>query len=598
MKTSVRIGCAGGFWGDSVVAMEQLATKGDVDYIVSDYLAELTLAILAKAKDRDPAAGYATDFVGLTLKPILGELLRRKIRVVVNAGGMNPSGCAAALRALADKLQLKLRVGVVEGDDLMPRQAALRAQDTREMFTGEPLPVSLTSMNAYLGALPIAAALSMGADIVVTGRCVDSALVLGPLIHEFGWKADEFDRLAGGSLAGHIVECGTQTTGGLFTDWRPVGPRDEMGFPIAECLPDGSFYLTKPEGTGGLITPHVVAEQMLYEVGDPRNYLLPDVTVDIGDVRIEQAGPNRVRLSGARGRAPTASYKVSAIYLDGYRSTATLTMIGRDAGAKAQMVAEAFLVRTRRLMRDAGFADYSETHVEVLGTEVATYGPHARIRDTREVVLRIAVRHSQDKALQIFAREIAPFGTAGTPGTTGFGGRPKPTPVYRLFSFLVPKIELTITATVDTEAVRVDPSTTQPWGPPVLDDPLRYPPFVVSGPMVRRPLRAIAIARSGDKADIAHMALIARHPDFHSLLRHAMTPQAVAEYLAHLVKGKVERYDVPGIHAVNFLLHEGLAGGGTASLRSDALGKAFGEIMLDHEIDIPESWLEHPALGR
>jgi len=598
MKQRIRIGCAGGFWGDSVYAMEQLVTRGEVDYIVSDYLAELTMAILAKQKDRDPNAGFATDFVALSLQPILREVVQRKIRIVVNAGGMNPAACAAALRALAAKQQVELKIGVVEGDDLMPREAALRTQGVKEMFTGAPLPASVTSMNAYLGALPIAAALGMGADIVVTGRCVDSALVLGPLMHEFGWKPTDHDRLAAGSLAGHLVECGTQTTGGLFTDWQQVGPREDMGFPIAECLPDGTFYLTKPQGTDGLITPLVASEQMLYEVGEPRNYLLPDVTLDLGDVVIVQDGPNRVRLSGVRGRPPSSSYKVSATYLDGYRSTATLTMVGRDAATKARQIADAFLGRTRKLMRAAGFADYSDTNVEVLGSEVATYGAHARIHDSREVLLRISVRHPQEKALQIFAREIAPFGTSGMPGTTGFGGRPKPTAVYRLFSFLVPKTELAVTATVGAETVRVDPPPAAAWVPPPVDDPQRFAAYTPPTALVRRPLRSIAVARSGDKADISHLAVIARHADFYALLRHTLTPEVVKRHLAHLVEGQALRYDVPGIHAVNFMLHEGLAGGGTASLRSDALGKAFAEILLDLEIDIPATWLEHPALSR
>lgn len=590
MKKAVRIGGAGGFWGDSIGAMEQLVSKGEVDYIISDYLAELTMAILAKARARDPRLGYATDFVDLSLRPVLHEVMRRGIRIVVNAGGMNPKGCADALRGLAEKLGVGLRIGVVEGDDLMAREAELRAADTREMFTGAALPETITSMNAYIGAFPIAEALARGADIVVTGRCADSALVLGPLIHEFGWGPADYDRLAAGSLAGHLIECGTQVTGGLYTDWRLVGGRADMGFPIAECFADGTFALTKPPGTGGLITPTGAAEQMLYEVGDPRNYLLPDVTVDLTDVTIAADGADRVLFSGVRGRPPTGTYKVSATYPDGYRATAMLTMVGRDAHEKARLIGDAILERTSNLFRAANLGPYVETNVEALGSEVASFGEGARKSDAREVVLRISVRHPEQKALQIFAREIAPFGTGGTPGTTGFSGRPKPQAVYRLFSFLVPKSELAITVTVDDETRAHKVAPTDPWveAGEVSEGPLAD----AGGPTVTRPLRSIAVARSGDKADISHLAIIARHPDFYPWLRRVLTPDVLRRHLSHLVKGRIDRFDVPGVSAVNFMLHEALGGGGTASLRNDALGKAFAEITLDLDVDVPASWAD------
>jgi len=595
MKKSVRIGGAGGFWGDSVGAMEQLVTMGEVDYIISDYLAELTMAILAKARARDPGLGYATDFVGLSLKPVLHEVMRRGIRIVVNAGGMNPRGCADALRALATRVGVSLRIGVVEGDDLMAREAELRAAGTREMFTGAPLPETITSMNAYIGAFPIAEALARGADIVVTGRCADSALVLGPLIHEFGWTPTDYDRLAAGTLAGHLIECGTQVTGGLFTDWRLVEGRADMGFPIAECFADGTFALTKPPGTGGLITPTGAAEQMLYEVGDPRNYLLPDVTADLSEVTIAEDGADRVLFSGVRGRPPTDSYKVSATYPDGYRATAMLTMVGRDAAQKADLIGAAIIERTANLFRAANLGPYAETNIEALGSEVASFGAGARRSDAREVVLRVSVRHPEEKAINIFAREIAPFGTGGTPGTTGFSGRPKPQAVYRLFSFLVPKSDLAITVTVDDETLLHRIAPTDAWVAP--GQAAAAPSAPNDGPTVIRPLRSIAMARSGDKADISHLAIIARHPDFYPLLRQAVTPEVVGRHLAHLVKGRIDRYDVPGVKAVNFMLHQALGGGGTASLRNDALGKAFAEITLDLDIEIPAAWADRPDLA-
>ncbi len=595
MKQSIRIGGAGGFWGDSNAGMAQLVRKGDVQYIVHDYLAELTLAIMAKQRQRDPEAGYATDFVTQQLRPILKEIAEKRIRIVTNAGGINPRSCAAALRRLIAEQGITLSVGVVEGDDLTPIEAALRAKNTVEMFTGAPLPQKITSMNAYIGAFPVAAALDRGADIIVTGRCADSALVLGPLIHEFGWKVDDYDQLAAGTLAGHIIECGTQTTGGLFTDWEKVQGRDDLGYPIAECFPDGTFNLTKPPGTGGLITPFVAAEQMLYEVTDPRNYLQPDVACDLSEVEIRQIDPDTVQFTKVRGRVPTDTYKVSAVYRDGFRATATLTMIGRNATGKAETVGNAIIKRVRNLLKSGNLGDFTEVGIETLGSEQAGFGRHARAGNPREVVLRLSVRHSEREAVELFSREIAPFGTAGTPGTTGFSGRPKPQEVFRLFSFLVNKADLTITVAVDGE----DLGFVQPVGGGRYKAAVSTLGATAAGEpaeaRVSVPLRSIAIARSGDKADISHLAIIARDPAFYPLLLDQLTSDRMVDYMDHLVLGKVERHDVPGVAGLIFVMHEALGGGGTASLRSDALGKAFGEIALDAPIEVPAHWQDHAA---
>lgn len=593
MKKAIRIGGAGGFWGDSSSALEQLVHHGNVDYIMNDYLAELTMAIMAKQRDRNPQVGYATDFITTALKPVLREIVARKIKICTNAGGVNPDACAAALTELAREEGVELSIAVVKGDDLMLQEDALRAKDTREMWTGETMPQGITSMNAYIGAFPIAAALDAGADIVITGRAADSALALGPLIHEFGWGADDYDRLAAGTISGHLIECGTQVTGGIFTDWETVTGRDDFGYPIAECYPDGTFRLTKPANTGGLITPLVAAEQVLYEVGDPRNYLLPDVSVDLSDVTITQDGENAVLFENVRGHAPTNTYKVTAVYKDGYRAIATLTMIGRDATEKARVVGDAILARVSRLLRTSNMGEFTETNVECIGSEVAYFGAKARDVSPRESVLRIAVRHPDKDAISLFAREIAPFGTAGTPGTTGFAGRPTAQQVYRLWSYLADKEALEITVTVNGR--KLDFAAPRP-GQEFERAASGYvtPPVSEDMDLVRIPLRSVAVARSGDKGDVSHLALIARDPAFYDVLRNRITPEVISEHFAHLAKGKVERFDVPGISAINFLLHSALGGGGTASLRSDALGKAFGEIALDMEITVPRSLMLNP----
>lgn len=590
MDRIVRIGCSSGFWGDTAVAAPQLVHGAEIDYLVADYLAEITMSIMARARAKDPTQGYATDFVTVTMKRLIKDIARKKIKVVSNAGGVNPAACAEAIRGLARDAGVELRVAAVLGDDLMPMADALRAGGLREMFDGRELPPALMSMNAYLGALPIARALADGADIVVTGRCVDSALALGPLMHEFGWTSGDYDRLAAGSLAGHIIECGAQCTGGLYTDWESVPAWDNIGYPVVECHADGSFVVTKPHGTGGLVSRGTVAEQLLYEIGDPRAYLLPDVTCDFTAVRIEDVGENRVRVSGARGLPPTDSYKVSATHMDGWRATAQLTIGGIDAAAKARRTAEAILTRTRRMFQMLNLGDYRETDVEVLGAE-AMYGPNARpgALATREAVLRIAVSHAERTPLEIFVREVTPAGTSMSPGTTGGGGgRSKAQPIVRLYSCLVPKDRVAVS--LDFGDGRPRP-VALPFGGDFDPATLPRPEPAVGAPApsdwVEVPLIRIALGRSGDKGNDSNIGIIARRPDYLPLIRAQVTPEVVKRYMAHAVKGEVLRFDLPGIDAVNFLLKDALGGGGIASLRNDPQGKAFAQMLLDLPVRAP-----------
>lgn len=443
-------------------------------------------------------------------------------------------------------------------------------------------------MNAYLGAFPIVEALKREADVVITGRCVDSALALAALIHHFGWTPQDYDHLAAGSLVGHILECTTQTTGGLFTDWWKVPGWEDMGYPIAECHADGTFELSKPSGTGGLITPLVAAEQMLYEVTDPANYLLPDVNCDFTAVRIVQSGENKVRFSGARGSAPTPTYKVSGTWLDGYRLTTTLTFVGENAIAMGRRAVEAIVARARRLITQAGHADFTRISIEVLGSEIPSYGGNARA-DAREVVVRLAAHHAEAKALEILSVEVAPMGTAGAPGTTGFSGRQKAHAVFRLFSFLWPKSKVRAMVAIDNERYTVGIPSPVAGFALAPGDAYRHQPLP-SGDRVIVPLSALAVARSGDKGDRAHVAVIARQPKFAQAIGEQLTPQAVKAWFAHLAQGAVQRHDVPGMNAYNFVLDEALGGGGAASLRNDPLGKTFSQVILSHPIAVPASW--------
>eukprot|EP00118_Oscarella_pearsei_P023003 m.270785 g.270785 ORF g.270785 m.270785 type:complete len:492 (+) comp40544_c2_seq17:50-1525(+) len=402
----VRIGCASGFWGDTSVAAHQLVTKGNIDFLVFDYLSEITMSLLAAAKRKNAAAGFCPDFVLDIVRPLMGDLKRKGVRVISNAGGINPLACAEAIRTVAGKAGIEMKVAVIGGDDLMPKESALRNDGKIHLDSGS-FPSSIQSMNAYLGARPIAQALDLDADIVLTGRCVDSAIVLGPLMHQFGWLPDQYDLLAGGSLAGHLVECGAQATGGIFTDWQSVPDWDNIGFPIVECEKDGTFQLTKPPDTGGLVG--TVAEQLVYEIGDPAAYLLPDVSCDFTQVKIsdvEGQEGSAVRVTGARGYKPSDNYKVSGTYADGFRVTAVFMVTGPYAAEKGRRTAESVLKRVRRLFKQNGIADFSKILVQTVGKE-ESYGENARqfsAGSPREVAVWLAVHHPQKEALQFFAK--------------------------------------------------------------------------------------------------------------------------------------------------------------------------------------------------
>ena len=589
-KQTVRIGCASAFWGDTNTAAAQLVHKGNIDYLVFDYLAEITMSILAAKRMRDPNDGYATDFVEHVMAPLLGEIQSRGIKVVANAGGVNPLACKKALEEVAAKAGVTIKVGVVLGDDLLPRKKEFA--DCTELDSGKPMPPTLVSMNAYLGAIPIARALDAGADIVITGRCVDSAVVLGPLMHEFGWREDEYDKLAAGSVAGHIIECGAQCTGGNFTDWELVreGYAD-MGFPIVEVEPSGEFIVTKPEGTGGLVSVHAVLEQMLYEIGDPRAYLLPDVVCDFTGVKLEQAGDNRVRITGARGYPPTASYKVSATYPAGMRCAALFMIGGIDAARKGRASAGAVVEKVRRQLLEAKLGDFTGVDIHCIGAE-ETYGPHARAAAaaTREVVVKIAVHHPNPKALKLFAREIVQAATAMAPGFTGYfgGGRPEPNMIPRLFSTLVPKSQVGIEAVVGEQRFAVTVPTQGGFVPPRAE--AEELPALSLQDAVTVPLIKLAVARSGDKGDHSNIGVAARRADYLPYIRAALSTANVRKYFAHVLaggeQGRVERWELPASLSLNFLLYNALGSGGAASLRTDPQGKAFAQMLLDYPVPV------------
>jgi hypothetical protein len=441
VRSSIRIGSGQGFWGDLLTAPRDLVRKGPLDYLVMDYLAEVTMSILQKQKRKDPSLGYARDLVPLLVE-LLPAIKSGRLKVITNGGGANPLGCRDALFAAARAAGTDgFTVGVVLGDDLLGRIAELASHGTplKNMETGEGIEAvkeRLISANVYFGAGPVAEALAQGAQIVITGRTTDTGLTLAPMMYEFEWPGDDWDRCAAGTVAGHILECGAQSTGGNFSaDWRSVPDLAHIGFPVAEAYPDGTVVITKQPGTGGLVSVPTVKEQLLYEIGDPRTYITPDCIADFTTIRLAQEGEHRVRVTDVRGRPATDSYKVSMAYLAGYSSVGTLTYAWPDALAKAQAADR--IVRTR--LADLGLS-FDEIHTEFVGAN-ACHGPLAHPQgELNEVVLRIGVRGSRYEDVDRFGRELAPLVLTGPPGVTGFaGGRPRPSDVVAYWPALIAK---------------------------------------------------------------------------------------------------------------------------------------------------------------
>jgi hypothetical protein len=436
----IRIANGQGFWGDSVDAPVALVERGGIDYLTLDYLAEVTMSIMQRQKRKDPQTGYATDFVEL-MRRILRACKEKKIRVVANAGGVNPAACRERVLEVARGLGIgNVKIATVEGDDILPHLDELIAGGAAlaSMDTGRPLAevrARVLSANAYISTFALAEALDTGADVVITGRCTDPGLTLAPMIHEFGWKENAWDLLAAGTVAGHIIECGAQVTGGNYTRWWEVDRLEAAGYPVVEATADGGFVITKQDGTGGLVNVPSVTEQILYEMGDPSRYISADVVIDFRTIRLAQEGANRVRVSGIKGSPATDTFKVSISYLNGWKASGQLTISGPHALEKARRCAEIVWSRLA-----AAGAVCEETSTEMLGVD-SCHGPIApRAAAPGEVVLRLGAKDQDRAKVDRFGKELAPLITAGPPGVTGFaGGRPKPQEIVAYWPALIPK---------------------------------------------------------------------------------------------------------------------------------------------------------------
>ena len=608
MSDSVRIGNAQAFWGDSSsAAAEMLAREPGLDYLTLDYLAEVSMSLLAKERERDPSAGYPRDFVDVirSLAPYWAS--GGRCRVIANAGGLNPTACAVACaQALAEAGCRSLKIAVITGDDVLERLWHETDDEERLLFghldTQAPLAGirdQLVTANAYLGAAPLVKALKHGADIVITGRVADPSLAVAPCLFHFGWSDHDWDRVAGATVAGHLIECGTQVTGGISTDWLDVPDPTHLGFPIVEVARDGSCVVTKPRGTGGRVTAATVKEQLVYEIGDPGHYLSPDVTASFLSLHVEDMGHDRVRVCGAQGQPPPPTLKVSATYRDGYRAAGTLTIFGRDAVAKARRCGEIVLQR----LHEAGHV-LRDSVVECLSTGACVEGllPELLVAYQLETVLRIAVEAESRAAVEQFSRELMPLITAGPPGTTGYAeGRPRVHPVFRYWpclidrSRVVPRMELMQTVSRESGVgsrepeVEADsglrPSGSRESGVGSREPASGHLPLAIRHQPSPPTLRDIAYARSGDKGANANIGVLARRTEDYPFLQTWLTAERVAAFFQPLGVESVDRYELPNLDGLNFILRGVLRN----TLRSDAQGKVLGQALL--ELPVPDASL-------
>ncbi|KAI8855209.1 hypothetical protein BC829DRAFT_438630 [Chytridium lagenaria] len=599
-EEGVRIGCYSAFWGDSVSAAAQFFTMDNPpEFVVADYLAEVTMGILSKSKRNAKGGagkgGFVQEFVDQVYAPNAIHIATKKIRVITNAGGLDPLALKAAIEktaAAAGVLPLP-KVAAVFGDDLMTPENLKKLQDLKKSgemtafshiegndVDAEKWPedeASILSLNAYMGSEPIAEALNAGCDIIVTGRVVDSALVLGPLIHKFKWPMDAYDLLAAGSLAGHVIECGCHATGGNFTDWKlsafsEFGGWANMGYPIVEVFKNGEFLVSKVPKTGGLVSFGTVSEQIIYEVLDPGSYILPDVIADLRMVQVTEVGKDLVRVTGVKGRAPPSSLKTSGVSGDGYKITGELMIGGAEARSKAEMVGKSIIAKVNGILRKLKMEKFRSVQVECLGAE-HTYGPHSSAGNTREVVLRITAIHSAKVPLLLFAREMAPAATCMSPGITGSGsGRPSPSANLSHFSTLIPKSSFPAYYVAGGEQT-----------------PVKVPYRIANE------IHPTAATKSGDKGDTCNIGIIARSAEIYPIIAAQLTADVVKTYMAHLVEGNVFRFVLPGMHALNFVCTKALGGGGLASTRVDRQGKTYAQLLLNMQLDVPPNILAASA---
>ncbi|MBI9033595.1 MAG: DUF1446 domain-containing protein [Bacteroidales bacterium] len=598
MKDKIRIGNAGGFWGDDLKALRRQLEGGDLDYISSDYLAEITMSILRKQQSRDPKLGYVTDFVD-QIVDVAPLLIQKNVRMLTNAGGMNPLGCAREILKRLKPLGISLKIAVVDGDNIVDRIEEFYPTQSRfeNMESGEDFSVikdQLQSANAYLGVPSLLKALETGAQLILAGRVTDTSITMAPMIHEFGWKLDDWDKLATGLIAGHIIECGAQSTGGNYTDWEKVDRWDNFAYPVVEVYPDSSFIVTRQPNTGGLVNMDTVKEQLLYEMGEPGFYISPDVIVDFRTIQLEEQGLNQVKVYGVKGMPSTRFLKVSMAYYDGFKASGTIIISGGNALKKARKFKEIFWERLH--------IDFEKHNTEFIGYN-ACHQDMVEDFEVSEILLRFSVfDKDRDKIIE-FGKNIAPIILSGPPGVAVTGGRPRPQNVMTYWPALVPKDHIDVNVRVLDESgnvteiievssvtgfeqdIKADSPSKQ------LDTDSLFNAKLPKSELSIQ-LSQICLARSGDKGDMANIGVVARNAVVYQYLKENLTAKVVKDMFGKLCKGAVIRFELDNLQSLNFLLEESLDGGGTKSLMIDAQGKTFASALLNQKFPVTQQVLD------
>ena len=584
MRT-IKIGNASGYWGDDPEALSRQLSGGDLDYLSMDFLAEVTMSIMQKQKNRNPHLGYATDFTNM-LKPLISEIIAKDVCIITNAGGVSPFACAKAIAELSNE---QLRIAIVHGDDILDRLDILRQQGvsfTNMEDGGDFAKIASTieAANVYFGASAVVRALQDKPHIIVSGRVTDTGITLAPLIHEFSWQLDDWDKLASGVIAGHLLECGAQVSGGNFTDWHLVKKFTPMGYPIVEMAEDGSFVVTKHPDSGGLVSVDTVREQLFYEMGDPRNYIAPDVVCDFTQLSLTQEGDDRVRVVGAKGRPCTPTYKVSMCYRDGYKASGTIIVSGPRAVKKAEKFAEIFWQRCQ--------SKFAEQLTEFCGWNSCHRSLTPAI-DGDEILLRLSVRGNDRKEIKKFAKLVPALILSGPPGVAIVGGAPKVRDIISYWPALVPKDlvypRTTIWGSNDDVEVHQRPQ-------PLADSSIPKLAVQMANSIIDLPtdgqgvevlLEQLCLARSGDKGDAVNIGVLARNSEIYAFLDSYLTAQRLKNYFQDFCQGSVIRYPLANLQGFNFILNKALGGGGTKSLRIDAQGKTLAQALLRQKIYLP-----------
>ena len=598
MKNKITIANAGGFWGDDLGALRRQLEGGEIDYITSDYLAEITMSILRKQQIKNPKLGYISDFVA-QMTDVAELMLSKKVRMITNAGGINPLGCAQAILAELAKKGVQLKIAIVEGDNIYeqipniyPTKANFKNMETGEPFAG--IQNKLQSANAYLGLPPLLKALETGADLVLAGRVTDTSITMAPMVYEFGWQLNDWDKLASALIAGHIIECGAQSTGGNFTDWHLVKNWENMGYPIVEVNNDSTFVVTKHKKSGGMVTVNTVKEQLVYEMGNPETYISPDVVANFMSIQLEHESENCVRVWGIKGKPSTKFLKVSMAYEDGYKASAAIMISGPDAQKKAEIFTDIFWKRLN--------INFDKKNAEMIGYNACHKNLAAAIVPN-EIYLRFNVFDKDITKLESFAKNIAPLILSGPPGVCVTGGRPVPMGVMTYYPTLIPKelidskVSLLNFNGEIVESFQI-PSITgfeeemslSNGNGQISSEKPELPLF--PGETKKIKLKQICLARSGDKGDMVNIGVIARNEVIYNYLKKWLTADLVKIWFSELCKGKVIRYELDNLMALNFLLEGSLDGGGTKSLMIDAQGKTFASALLNCEMNVDKSLLE------